>query len=141
MCRICFSVLLFLAAVTTVSANPVEVEGQLLAIPFAIIGIGCLIIEVSLLRILCRVSHNTDCELGMTIAFVAMNIVTWFVLLAPVHRMTGSVLLAELVVVAAESFGISRILAYNSIVISARRAVGYALALNLISFLVGLALQ
>ena len=141
MCRIRFSVLLFLATVTTVSANPVDVEGQLLAIPFAIIGIGCLIVEVSLLRILCRISHNTDCDLGMTIAFVALNVVTWFVLLAPVYEMTGSVLMAELVVVAAETIGISRILAYNSIIISAKRAIGYALSLNLISFLIGLALQ
>ena len=133
----------FFATTAVLLANPVSLDpaGQILSITFAIIAAVCIAIEVSLVRIICRVFHDHEGDLGMTIGLVVLNVLTWFILLRPIVNMGQSVLLAEVVVVVAEGIGISRILALNGVVISMKRALIYSASVNFVSFLVGLLTQ
>lgn len=81
---IIFVGLLALAA-APVSANPVSSDphGHVFAYTFAIIAAICIAIETSLLRILCRVFHRTDCDVFMTVSLVVLNILTLIGVLPP----------------------------------------------------------
>jgi hypothetical protein len=133
----------FFATTAVLLANPVTLDpaGQVLSITFAIIAAVCIAIEVSLVRIIGRIFHDHEGDLGMTIGLVVLNVLTWFVLLRPIVNMGQSVLLAEVIVVVAEGIGISRIFALNGLVISMKRAMIYSASTNLVSFLIGLLTQ
>ena len=133
--------LAFLAA--PASANPVNSDptGHVFAFTFAIIAAVCIAIETSLLRIACRVFHGADCDVIMTVSLVVLNILTLIGVLVPVLRASGSIVLAESTVVLVESIAIWKIFTFNGIELTFRRAVGYAAAVNLISYGIGLVTQ
>ena len=133
----------FLATTTVLFANPVSLDpaGQILSITFAIIVAVCIAIEVSLMKIVCRLFHDHEGDFGMTVGLVALNVFTWFFVLRPVVDKSQSVLLAEAIVVVVEAIAISRILDSNGVVISMKRALIYSASVNLASFLVGLLTQ
>ncbi|MCF7674605.1 MAG: hypothetical protein K9N23_12950 [Akkermansiaceae bacterium] len=133
----------YLCAIAVASANPVRIDpvGDAAVYVFGLIAAICIAVEVAILWILCRAFHNFDGD-RVTLAFLAiLNVLTLLLVLTPILKVTRSTLLAEAAVVVAETFGIRAIMATAGVTIDLRRALIYSVAVNAISYVVGLLCQ
>lgn len=123
----------------TAVANPVNLdpEGPARSYVFALIAVGTIAVETSILCVISRVFHKTDCDLGTKIGLVILNIASWFLVLTPLLRMTHNVWAAELGVIVVEAFGILTIFGFNGVLITRSRAVTYSFVVNLVSYVIG----
>lgn len=123
----------------TAEANPVNInpEGPARSYVFALIAVGTIAVETSILCVISRVFHNTDCDLRTKIGLVVLNIASWFLVLTPLLRMTHNVWAAELGVMVVEAFGILAIFGFNGVLITRSRAVTYSFVVNLVSYVIG----
>lgn len=124
----------------TAAANPVNIdpEGPVRSYVIALITVGTIAVETSMLCVFSRVFHNTDCDLGTKIGLVVLNIATWFLILTPLLRMTHSVWAAELGVTVVEAIGILTIFGLNGVAISRSRSLVYSAMVNLVSYVIGI---
>lgn len=123
----------------TAAANPVNIdpEGPARSYVFALIAVGTIAVETSILSVISRVFHKTECDLGTKIGLVILNIASWFLVLTPLLRMTHNVWAAELGVMVVEAFGILAIFGFNGVLITRSRAVTYSFVVNLVSYVIG----
>jgi len=133
----------FLFTLAIASANPVDVNpaGPARAYVYVLIAVGCIVIEMSILCLICRVFHDADCDLGMKASIAGLNIATLIIILMPLLRLTNSVLIAELGVIVAEAVGIKKIFALNGVRLSLARSSSYSLGVNLVSYAIGVMCQ
>ncbi|MEI7902577.1 MAG: hypothetical protein WCK89_20195 [bacterium] len=125
-----------------VSANPIPPpDAEIFEFCFIVTAAICFTIEVIVTMMMFKLFHDIDKSLPLVGTLYLLNVVTFTLVLVPLIRFSGSVILGEVGVVLAEMVGIRTCLAALGSDTTWRRSLAYSLVANMLSIIISLSLR
>lgn len=122
-------------------ANPVSIDGEILSFSFIVTAAICFTVEVIVTMAMFKLFHDIDKSLPLVGTLYLLNLITFTLVLLPLIRFSGSIVLGEVGVVLAEMIGIRICLAALGSDTTWRRSLAYSLVANMLSIIISLGLQ